>query len=97
MVAGNQPSLASVNQTTGSLTVGLRNTFTQIDEFNAWLNAAGGSQFLQTELGFVQADADDIVSTIGNLDRLRQCYEGLIAITPAFPFKANSQNLWGGQ
>lgn len=98
MTAGNQPSLAQVNQSAGSFATQLRDVLSGVQQFNAWLGAFGGAAALQASLGFSEPDAAAIISTMGNLDTLRQIYQG-IAVGQALPFSfaANSEALWGGQ
>jgi hypothetical protein len=95
MSAGIQPTPASVNQSAGNMSVQLRELFAQVKDFNAWLNAIGGTTFLTATLGMPSPDANTIVSTFGNLDALRAIYEGG---TPgaAFNYRTNSNSLWGG-
>lgn len=97
MTAGNQPSVAQVNQTAGSLAVQLRNLFEQINDFNAWVTAFGGAAALESQLQFTAADAQTIVSTMGNLAQLAGIYQGTGTQADAFGYEANSQSLWGGQ
>ena len=97
MTAGNQPSLAAVNQTAGSLAVQLRNLFEQINDFNAWLSAFGGAAQLEAELQFSTADAQTIISTMANLAALAGIYQGTGTQAQEFNYEANSQALWGGQ
>lgn len=97
MTAGNQPSLAQVNQTAGSLAVQLRNLFEQVVDFNEWLSAFGGAAELESALGFTAADASTIISTIGNLFTLAGIYNGTGTQATVFNYSANSQALWGGQ
>ena len=97
MTAGNQPSTASVNQTAGSLATQLRNIFSQIQQFNAWIGAQGNNTGL-IALGFSSTDAGTIVSAIANLSTLAGIYQGQASgITLPFNFMANTETLWGGQ
>jgi len=96
MAAGNQASQAQVNATTGGFATQLRTLFHQIQDFEAWLSAAGGATEL-TALGFSTGDAAVIVSTIGNLNTLASVYQGTATQPVAFNYQANSNALWGGQ
>lgn len=94
MTAGNQPTVAGVNSQAGALSVSLRTLFQQIQNFEAWLSAYGNAAALET-LGFTAADANTVVSTIGNLNTLAGIYAGG-APGAAFNYEANSNALWGG-
>jgi hypothetical protein len=63
--------------------------------YNNWLSAAGGATFLEG-LGFSDADASTIVSTIGNLATLADIYQGTTGQNGTFNYMANTETLWGG-
>jgi hypothetical protein len=96
MVAGNQPSQAAVNAIAGGLVTGLRDLMTQVTNFNAWLNSAGGATALEA-LGFDAADAATIISTIANHATLATVYQGTASQAQPFNYMANGEALWGGQ
>ncbi len=93
MSAGLQPSVTQINQTVGQMAVSLRTLMQQVVDFNDWLAAYGGSTALVT-LGFTEADAAIIQSTVGNLATLSAIYNGSAAA--AFNYEANTQALFGG-
>lgn len=95
MTAGNQPTVAQVNATAGGFAIQLRILFQGIQNFESWLSAYGNAAALET-LGFTAADANTVVSTIGNLNTLAGIYAGN-APGAAFNYEANSNALWGGQ
>lgn len=95
MSVGIAASAQSVNAAVAQFALDLRNTFQQIQNFESWLSASGGATFLQG-IGFTSADAATIVSTVGNLDQLRQIYQGLANLATAFNYEANSNTTWGG-
>lgn len=96
MTAGNQPTVAQVNATVGGFATQLRALFQGVQNFEAWLSAAGGAAEL-TGIGFTSGDAATIVSTMGNLNTLAGIYSGTAQAGGAFNYEANSTALWGGQ
>lgn len=96
MTAGNQPSMVQVNATVGGFATQLRSLFQGIQNFQAWLSAAGGATEL-TGLGFTTGDAATIVSTVGNMNTLANIYAGTATQPAVFNYEANSNSLWGGQ
>jgi hypothetical protein len=98
MTAGNQPTQAQINATVGGFAIQLRSLFQGVQNFEAWLTAAGGATFLEAApLSYSTADAATIVSTIGNLNTLAGIYSGIAQTGGAFNYEANSNVLWGGQ
>jgi hypothetical protein len=95
MAAGNQPSMAGVNASAGGFATQLRSLFQGIQNFQAWLNTEGGAGL--EALGFTVADANTIISTIGNLNTLANIYQGAATQPAVFNYEANSNALWGGQ
>jgi hypothetical protein len=68
MTAGNQPTTVQINATVGGFATQLRSLFQGVQNFEAWLTAAGGATFLEAApLSYSTADA----STIGNLNTPR--------------------------
>lgn len=96
MAAGIQPSLAIINQQIGGLTLGLRDNFQSVLNFNNWLTANGGTTFLEA-LGMTTEDAQTVVSTYGNLSVLAGIWLGQGTQQAQFNYYANSEALWGGQ
>jgi hypothetical protein len=97
MAAGIPFTQQSVNQQVGALTVALRNDFAAIVNMNASLTAQpGGAHAFLVTLGFLSADADVIIATLGNLAALAAIYQGG---TPGgtLNYMTNSNALWGGQ
>lgn len=94
---GNQASLASLNQTAGQLAVQARELAQQIINFNAYLLAQGGAQFV-TGLGATDNDPAALVAAIGNLAD----WAGIYMNKPPqqalpFDYKGSTETLWGGQ
>jgi hypothetical protein len=96
MTAGNQPTQAQINATVGGFATQLRALFQGVQNFEAWLSAAGGATALEA-LGFTAGDAGVVVSTVGNLSALAGIYAGAAQTGGAFNYEANSNVLWGGQ
>lgn len=96
MTAGIQPTIESVNQQAGQMAVNLRDDFSRVVNFNAWITAVGGVNGL-VSIGFPESDAQVIVSTYGNLAALAAIYQGQSALAQAFNYEINSNVLWGGQ
>lgn len=96
MAAGIQPNLAQINQQIGGLTLGLRDTFQAVLNFNNWLSANGGATFLEA-LGMDTQDAATVVSTYGNLAVLAGIWLGMGTQQAEFNYYANTEALWGGQ
>lgn len=95
MAAGLQTAPAQINATCGIIATQLRNLFQQIDWVAAELGVLGETAGL-VALGFTQADAAVIVSTMGNLETLSQIYQGkAVGQSLPFNFQSNSQGLWG--
>lgn len=96
MAAGIQPNLTSVNQQVGALTIGLRDNFQGILNFNNWLTSSGGATYLEA-LGMTTQDAATVVSTYGNLAVLAGIWLGMGTQQAEFNYYANTEALWGGQ
>jgi hypothetical protein len=92
----NPPNPAAANAQVQTLVINLRDVFDRWEDYFGWFSTLSLAD-VATVFGVDQPTAQIIQSTVGNHDKLRQCYEGLVAVTPPFNFKANGAALWGGQ
>ena len=95
MTAGNQPTLASLNSQAGAIALSWRNDAQTTLWFNEYLSAIGGAAFLES-LAMTTADANTVISGIGNLAVVANAYQGNGLIAATFNYMANSEPLWGG-
>jgi hypothetical protein len=94
VTAGYQPNQTQINTLAGQYAVALRNDFQNVVNLNGYVTAMGGATFLEG-LGFTNADAATLVSTLGNLATLASIYQGGTQES-ALNYDDNSQALWGG-
>lgn len=84
MAAGLNDTLtkATINAQGGQILATLNATMDQVQAMAAFL-ATQGSAGLVSNFGFVSGDADKLISAVNDADKVRQVYQGLIALTPA--------------
>jgi hypothetical protein len=95
MTAGAQPTLNSINTQAGQIALSIRNDMQSVIWFNGYLNALGGTTFLES-LNMTSQDAATTISTFGNLVVVATAYQGNGLIAATFDYEENSQSLWGG-
>lgn len=90
------PNPAAFQQRMSKLTVTLRDTFSDVQNLNDYITAAGGATFLESVIGMSPDDAAVAVSTFANLAALAGVYDGGSPVAQ-LNFRANSNLLWAGQ
>lgn len=100
MVAGNQPtSSGQVDADVSRLVLAVRDSLSDVQNYNAWLLAVGGQSFLTSMPNpYIAANAAIVISAIGNHADLAAKYQGGSGgITLPFNYMTNGQQLWGGK
>jgi hypothetical protein len=87
-----------LNQITQAV-VSLRNDFNTLVWLNSYITSMGGATFLEAAspngIAMDSADAEIVVSTLGNLAALAAVYNGGQAGS-TLNYQSNSEPLWGG-
>lgn len=92
MAVGLTPTKSDVNIGSGTLAQSLNIAFTNIQQYKAWLDTQTDQNLI--DLGFVQADVNVLRSAIGDLDQLRNIYQGGATLGSAKDFRTFSKQLW---
>lgn len=95
MSVGNQPTVASINQSLTNTALNLRNICGQITDLQEYISSLGTTG-LQA-LGFTAADAQNIVTLVGYMNTVAAVYFGTAAQPTASNFNAALTVLWAGQ
>jgi hypothetical protein len=95
----NTPNSGNFQQQISTAVVALRTAFDDLNNLNNYITSVGGTTFLEDAspagIGLSAADANTVISTLGNLASLATQYNGG-AQAPALNYRANSEPLWGG-
>lgn len=75
----------SIDSRAGSLAIALRDIFTQISRFEAWLAAQTDQSLIN--LGYTSTEVAQLKSAFTDLDQLRQVYEGTATRSPAYDYR----------
>ena len=92
----NPPTEAEANSQLSTLTITLREVFSDITDFAQWLSNASLSD-IETIFGVDATQAAIIQSTVGNLSHLADVYRGDSTQATALDFEANSSPFWQGK
>jgi hypothetical protein len=95
MAVGYAAQKTDVDARAGQLSMLLRNTFRDVVQFKAWLDAQSDAQL--TALGYNSADLTLLKASFTDLSNLRDTAYGLRAQSPASNFFFNAQWLTGVQ
>lgn len=93
MSLGFPTAKLDVDSRAGQLTLQLRDTLVQIQQFKAWLDTQTDPQLVA--LGYVQAEVNTLRSAFVDLDQLRAVYQGTATRTPAYDYRTFSKLLTG--
>ena len=93
MPVGFPTAKGDVDSRAGQLSLQLRDTFTQIQTFAAWLATQTDANLIT--LGYVQGEVNTLRSAITDLDQLRTIFQGGAALASAKDFRTFSKLLTG--
>lgn len=95
MSAGFAITKDSVNNRAGSLVLTLRQSFDDINNFNAFLTQASITDTVLTGLGMTQAEVNTLRAAFTDLAKLVQVGRALAVQSPANDFFFNAKQLLG--
>jgi len=100
MSIGNQPTVASLNNTLTNLSTQMRNLMEQVSNFNAQIGQLGTSGLENlggTGLGFASADATAMVNAAAILNTPAAIYFGTATQATEYDFNTALCPYWAGQ
>lgn len=95
MAAGYQVTLADINNAAGRIAVGVRETFQDIVDFKAWLDAQTDNVLTGAPVNMLQADVDVLRSAFADLNQLNSIRTGAATLGSAKDFDAFVKRLRG--
>ena len=93
MAVGFGQSRTDIDNRAGTLAVGLRNTFRDIQNFYQFLQGKTDQQLL--DLGYVAAEVTLLRNAFTDLRNLQRIYNGNDALPSAYDFTTNAKQMQG--
>ena len=95
MAAGYPRARADIDQRAGTLVLTLRNTFDEIDRFQAFLAGTPDAELTAAPTNYTATEIAQLKSAFVDLARLGRIYRGTEAAPNAYDFRTFAQLLTG--
>lgn len=95
MSVGFPQTAAEVNARSGQLALTLRDTFTQVQNFKAFLDSVTDTQLGAAPFSFATGDISVLRSSFVDLDKLRTVYQGTATQATTYDFRTFAHLLTG--
>lgn len=97
MAVGLGRSRADIDYRAGQLATALRNTFDEIDRFQAFLAGFPDADLEAAPIGYTTTDVAQLKSAFTDLAQLGAVYRGTATRTPAYDYRTFAKLLTGVQ
>jgi len=84
---------ADIDSRSGKIAQQLNTTMEDVDDFKYFLDGFTDQQLI--ELGYNDEEVAVLRSSYGDLDQLRQIYQGLVGLAGTKDFRAFARRIWG--